>query len=321
MSRGILLISYEGFLTKYNITDKDFQYAEISWDELCAIYDDYSSKEDEYVRVLDDFVDEFFNQKKIRDYGLKIHSLGRRVKNAEHLIDKIVRKKVENTSKYDECNRDNYLKFITDVAGVRILLVYKSDWENVHSYIVSAIENDDRYYIKDSLKDFDNDESHTYIAEEPKVHIRNGDNRDLYEKILPPNRVIDDKIYRSAHYIVKYHGIYVEIQIRTLFEEGWGEVDHSILYPSYKENKIFQEYTELLNRLSGLADEMSGFFLRLESIEKKTEGETAEGIIPVVAADSNINDSFLDEEDNKQGSNQVVTYADAVKRTIKGERV
>ena len=315
------MISYEEFLSKYNISDKDFRYAEISWDELCAIYDDYSSNEEKYVKVLDDFVDDFFNQSIIREHRLKIHSLGRRVKNAEHLIDKIVRKKVENTSKYERCNRDNYLKFITDIAGVRILLVYKSDWENVHNYIVGTIENDYKKYIKDSLKDFDDDESHTYIAEEPKVHIRNGDNRDIYEKILPPNRVIDDKIYRSAHYIIKYHGIYVEIQVRTLFEEGWGEVDHSILYPSHKENEIFQDYTELLNRLSGLADEMSSFFLRLESIEKKSEEGVKTEMTPVTEADSKIDKRFLTDGDPKQEGSQVVTYADVVNRTIKGERV
>ena len=79
------MISYGDFLSKYNVSDKDFQYAEISWDELCAIYDDYSSNEDKYVKILDDFVDEFFNQSIIRSHRLKIHSLGRRVKNAEHL--------------------------------------------------------------------------------------------------------------------------------------------------------------------------------------------------------------------------------------------
>lgn len=314
------MISYEDFLLKYNFSDEDFQYSEISWKELCDIYEDYISNEEDYVKILDDFVDEFFNQSIIRKNNLKIHSIGRRVKEAEHLIDKIVRKKVEKASKYDECNKDNYLKFITDVAGVRILLVYKSDWENVHNYIVETIENDSSNYIKDSMKDFDDDETHTYIAEEPKVHIRNGDNRDIYEKILPPNRVIDNKIYRSAHYIVKYHGIYVEIQVRTLFEEGWGEVDHSILYPSYKKNDLFQEYTELLNRLSGLADEMSSFFLRLENIEKKPKKEEYKQIDSVASNDKLINNSLLEYDDNTKKENRTVTYADALRKTIKGER-
>ena len=197
------MISYTDFLEKYNISDKEFQYSEVSWEDLSEIYKDYSGREDEYVSILDDFVDEYFNQTIIRKNKLKIHSLGRRVKDPEHLIDKIVRKKVENAIKYKECDKSNYLKFITDIAGVRILLVYKTDWENVHNYIVNAIEHNEELYIRDSLKDFDEDYDHTYIAEPPKVHIRNGDNRELYEKLLPPNRVIDDKIYRSAHYIVK----------------------------------------------------------------------------------------------------------------------
>ncbi len=39
---------------------------------------------------------------------------------------------------------------------------------------------------------------------------------------------MDRKHYRAVHYIVVYRGVYIEIQIKTLFEEGWGEIDHSI---------------------------------------------------------------------------------------------
>ena len=52
-----------------------------------------------------------------------------------------------------------------------------------------------------------------------------------------------------------------------MFEEGWGEVNHAVVYPYYQNDKILKEYTELLNRLSGLADEMSGFFNRLKQLE------------------------------------------------------
>ncbi len=71
------------------------------------------------------------------------------------------------------------------------------------------------------------------------------------------------------HYIIKYKGIYLEIQVRTLFEEGWGEIDHAVVYPYYQNDKVLKEYTELLNRLSGLADEMSSFFNRLKNLEIK----------------------------------------------------
>ncbi|MFR4710097.1 MAG: hypothetical protein ACLUAL_00025 [Blautia wexlerae] len=53
------------------------------------------------------------------------------------------------------------------------------------------------------------------------------------------------------HYIIKYHGVYIEIQVRTLFEEGWGEIDHYMVYPYYQNDALFQQYTGLLNSFNG----------------------------------------------------------------------
>lgn len=50
--------------------------------------------------------------------------------------------------------------------------------------------------------------------------------------------------------------MYLEVQVRTLFEEGWGEIDHHILYPYKKQNPMLTEFSELLNRLTGMGDEM-----------------------------------------------------------------
>lgn len=80
---------------------------------------------------------------------------------------------------------------------------------------------------------------------------------------------MDKKHYRSVHYIVTYQGIYIEIQIRTLFEEGWGEIDHDILYPCQKDNPMLLEFSELLNRLSGMGDEMEAFYHRLQNVPEK----------------------------------------------------
>ena len=161
----------------------------------------------------------------------------------------------------------NYEKFITDLIGIRCLILFKADWKSFHKYIISQFENEAECNIKDSMRDFDDDENHFYIAEKPKVHIRNGDARDIYDELLPPSCILDGKVYRSVHYIIKYKGVYLEIQVRTLFEEGWGEVDHAVIYPYFQNDQVLKEYTELLNRLSGLADEMGGFFSRLKEME------------------------------------------------------
>lgn len=57
--------------------------------------------------------------------------------------------------------------------------------------------------------------------------------------------------------------------MRTLFEEGWGEIDHRIVYPYYQDDMLFQQYTSLLNRLTGLADEMSSFFCEVKRLEEE----------------------------------------------------
>lgn len=265
------MITKDYFLEKYNIAKDLLLDSGISWEELTYIYDDFNKKRDEkYGKILDDFLTTYL--KDIDTEKVKIHSIHSRVKDSEHLLAKIVRKKQENHIKYSNLDKFNYEKFITDLIGIRCLVVFKTDWQGFHRYILSRFENEERYYIKDSVKDFDSDENHFYIAERPKVHIRDGDARDIYEELLPPDSILDGKVYRSVHYIIKYKGIYLEIQVRTLFEEGWGEIDHRLVFPYYQNDKVLKEYTELLNRLSGLADEMGTFFICLKRLEEKAVG-------------------------------------------------
>ena len=47
-----------------------------------------------------------------------------------------------------------------------------------------------------------------------------------------------------------------EIQIRTIFEEGWSEIDHQLRYPYYVGDQILTNQLLVLNRLAGSADEM-----------------------------------------------------------------
>lgn len=268
------MITKEAFLEKYNISEALFQSAEMSWEDLCEIYEDFKqNKYNKYEVILEEFHNTYLKDidKYTGENGekVKIHSIRSRVKNPEHLLAKIIRKKQENQNKYRELDKINYEKFITDLIGIRCLVLFKADWQSFHHFILSQFDNNVEYYIKDSIRDFDDDENHFYIAEKPKVHIRNGDARDIYEQILSPDSIIDGKIYRSVHYIIKYKGVYIEIQVRTLFEEGWGEIDHAVVYPYHQDDAILKEYTELLNRLSGLADEMSGFFNHLKELEMK----------------------------------------------------
>ena len=232
------------FLRAYNIDEADFKAANVPWEELAAIYDDYLSIEGKLRGIGKEFVNDYLYD--IERAG--IHSYRYRTKSPGHLLEKIIH------------------KYITDLIGIRVFFLYREDWIYFHNYITTVFENDPENYVEDRIRDFDEDPEHFYIAERPKVYRRNGDTRIYDEELID---IKSDGIYRSLHYIIKYRGYYVEIQGRTLFEEGWSEIDHDIVYPYFKDDEMLKDFSTLLNRLSGMADEMSSYFRRMKSVREE----------------------------------------------------
>ena len=245
------------FLAEYNLSESDLLAANITWDELALIAEEYKALEGTMRDLGKSFIAEFLYD--IETAG--IHSYRYRTKDTWHLLEKVIRKKKENPKKFGALDHTNFYKYITDLIGIRVFFLYREDWVYFHNYITHRFENDPNQYIHDRLNDFDEDPDHYYIAERPKAYKRTGDSKIYNGKEI---EIISDGIYRSLHYIVKYKGQYIEIQGRTLFEEGWGEVDHDIVYKDAENDEMLRDYSKLLNRLSGLADEMSSYFRRMK---------------------------------------------------------
>lgn len=250
------------------MTDADLEKAKISREELALIAEAYEKIDKELHVLGKDFIDEYL-------YDIEkacIHSYRYRIKETGHLLEKIIRKKKENPAQFENLDHTNFHKYITDLIGIRVFFLYREDWIHFHRYITGRFENNPENYVADRLNDFNEDADHYYIAERPKVYKRSGDT-----KIYDSNEIdiIADGIYRSLHYIIKYKGYYIEVQGRTLFEEGWSEIDHDIVYPYYKDDVMLKDFSSLLNRLSGMADEMSSYFRRMKK-EKEIEAEKLE---------------------------------------------
>ncbi len=246
-----------------NLTDEAISASGFSPEELQAIYTDYMKRWDDLVLLKNQFVSDFIVSAK----GVHLHSYNGRVKEPLHLIEKIIRKRSTNDPKYRNMTPDDYYKYVTDIIGCRILLVYKEDWEPVHNYLISCFPDDPDRYIDTShyAASYDVVRESPYMAEAPVAHIRLGD-AEIYPETLI--KVARDRYYRSLHYIVRYKKYYVEIQVRTLFEEAWGEVDHDVLYPYYKDDPLLVGFSELINRAAGMSDEMSAYFRSKLSFER-----------------------------------------------------
>ena len=252
------------FLAEYNISEADLQAANVTWDELALIAEEYKTLENTMRELGKSFIDEFLYD--IEKAG--IHSYRYRTKDVWHLLEKVVRKKKENPKKFGPMDHTNFYKYVTDLIGIRVFFLYREDWIHFHEYITRRFENDPNQYIHDRLNDFDDDPNHYYIAERPKAYKRTGDSK-IYNSTEID--IITTGIYRSLHYTIKYKGYYVEIQGRTLFEEGWSEIDHDIVYKEAEDDEMLQDYSKLLNRLSGLADEMSSYFRRMKQQREEQE--------------------------------------------------
>lgn len=264
------LISQEEFFLKYLISKKDFEKSTLIWTDLEEIYLDYIPR----IPHLDRIGALIFNGL-MKSSG--VHSVRYRIKDAEHLIEKIIRKKIDSPDRIITLNK--YRDEITDLIGVRALHLFKEDWKPIHDFIT---ENWD-------------------LKESAVAYIRTGDNEPQIEayKQSQIETKMHKKGYRSVHYTietkpgkVKYYG---EIQVRTIFEEAWSEIDHTITYPYDQDNILFVSYLGIMNRLAGTADEMGSF---ISMLKKKIE------------LDDSKNQKEHDEKDKKLEEYQKILKSD-----------
>lgn len=161
-----------------------------------------------------------------------IHSLKRRLKDKLHLKEKIERK----TSEKRIISPDNVFSEITDLAGVRILLLFQSDFSTIDKSIRARISGGD-----------------WVLSERPKAFTWDPEATEFFQK-FDLDVTTRDTNYTSVHYLLKPRldaPVCCELQVRTLFEEIWGEIDHMINYPKPTENISCREQLKVLSKIVG----------------------------------------------------------------------
>ena len=248
------MIEQQDFFEKYRIDKDAFESTNIDWKELVDIHDDYVSVQNN-LEPTGTYIADCLRQLEAVD------SLRIRLKDPQHLIEKIIRHKLEDNSL--DINPGNYRDKITDLIGVRALHLFKENWASIHDFITKNWE----------------------LHEKPTANVRKGDPEEFIAKFKEKGCVIyEHKFgYRSVHYIVKSQPAkqlhLAEIQVRTIFEEGFSEIDHQVRYPYYQDNLILASYLAIFNRLAGSADEMGSFVIILKTELDEYDQKTKELMI------------------------------------------
>lgn len=228
------------FLKKHKHTDiESVTEIGLDWTELVGIHDYYSSL---VVNKLEIAAQEQFLELKNLN---GVHTVKYRIKNPSHLVDKIIRKKKEQGR---VITKDNFMDEIDDLIGFRIMHLFKTDWESIYSQIKEKYES----------------------KETPVAYHRVGDDKHFIERCKELGLETKEKEggYRSVHYIARFPFLNTqlkcEIQIRTLFEEAWSEIDHRVRYPNNTDNELLNNYLLMLNKLAGCADDMGAFLMAMK---------------------------------------------------------
>lgn len=203
-------------------------------EHIDALIAEYTRNRKAFSGFMNNVVD-FFQKDNSDLFGSRgkfvIHSVKSREKDIEHLREKINRKSEESP-----ITKENLFKRITDFCGVRAIHIRLSDFGIVHSAVMNHVEN-----------------LHWKLAEAPKAYTWDPEYKSYFES-LSLRTYFKESNYTSVHYVVKPNEdslVTCEIQVRSLFEEIWGEVDHDLNYPSPSDSISCKEQLKVLAKLVG----------------------------------------------------------------------
>lgn len=192
-------------------------------------------------------VDYFKLEPSLNVYGNPIiHTIKSRLKDEDHLRNKITRK----WDAVDPINGDNIFEKVNDLAGVRVLHLYQDQFPEIHNHIKKQIERGEWFYHENPI-------AYSWDPEACQF---------LQSLGLDPK--IKETYYTSIHYVVKPRAdspVCCEIQVRTLFEEIWGEIDHTINYPNPTQSRECREQLRVLSKLVSTGTRLADSIFRTNS--------------------------------------------------------
>lgn len=242
-------MDFDELCKRYGIHSRNYRLF-LDDERLETLYHQYS----EDFRKLESLVDATGNS--LREafspfYNARITG---RAKDQEHFIVKVIR---DANDAYNNCNSDrmkqlmdgDYRSLFNDTIGFRVILLRKSLKPKALLELIKAYPNYTRVKVfytgletkPEESKDFaDVDHRRLVSSLRDAESPYNGIHVNLPASDLNPS-------------FGKYNS---EIQIRSYFEEAWGEIDHDVKYPFDMDDAFSVSQMSLLNQIAYAADHL-----------------------------------------------------------------
>lgn len=205
----------------------------------------FKDREAEFWYFQSRLINEFKENPDVKDF---VHSVKSRIKDLDHLKEKIIRKNNSlEESGEEKITSENLFNKITDFSGIRVLHLHLGQFEAIHNFIVNLRDNGE------------------FVEYEPcKAYTWDHESESFFKELGIETK-LKDSYYTSVHYVLKPSKdsiITCEIQVRTLLEEVWGEIDHSMNYPKPHSDSHCQSQLKVLARLIGACGHLSNSIMR-----------------------------------------------------------
>jgi ppGpp synthetase/RelA/SpoT-type nucleotidyltranferase len=194
----------------------------------------FKDNQDLYKRQLGVLRENLSEHPKLKPF---VHSMKWRMKEADNLKDKLIRKgkEADDEGRPFDITIDNLSEKVTDLIGFRIIHLHTREIEKLDKVLRSIL-----------------DDSGYKLIEGPIAHTWDEDATAYFSGIKIETK-INPRMYTSVHYVVQVNTktkITCEIQVRTLAEELWGEVDHMLNYPKETEIAACRDQIKVLARFT-----------------------------------------------------------------------
>jgi len=202
------------------------------------ILQEYENKKDildSFGHIINNFLSELLNERKI-----VVHQISGRTKDFESLSSKIDYKEGKYSSLYE----------ITDIVGLRIISYLESDIDKIAEVITSE-------FLIDSINSSDKRIQEVSSFGYKSLHLVAS---------------LNNQITNLAEY-ADYAGIKFEVQIRSILQHAWAEIEHDLGYKN--KSAVPDQYKRSFNRLAALLETADIEFDRLK--KELTEYEQAVG--------------------------------------------